>query len=511
MIPVLTPADARAWDAAAVAAGRPLRLLMDAAGRAVALAAFDEFGDHLARGVLVAAGAGGNGGDGWVAARVLHVHGVPVWVVDGGEPDPGPARDARAMALHDGVRTLAPDGPWPAAALVVDALLGSGARGAPRDAVAAVIARLNALDVPVLAVDGPSGLDLDTGEDHGALPAHVTVSFGGVSRGALRARSMAGIIKVADVGHPPADPAWPRLVDRAWAVPRRQPFDADFHKGDRGRVVIVGGAPGMTGAVRLAARGAFAAGAGLVHAIVPEASASDIALAEPDVQVLGAAFDDAITPAWLDLLSRADAVVIGPGLGRDRDRARLVRESLAAARTAVLDADALTVLADQPDAIATLAMGRTLVLTPHRGEFRTLFPDLADTATGDPWSAAGRAADDTGATVLLKGVPTVIATTARTTLTVAAGNPGLATGGSGDTLAGVIAALLARGMPGDEAAAVASLALGEAADQAATEHGVRSVRPMHVVAALEAVWRTWAEEPSAVSPYLVELLPPELG
>jgi NAD(P)H-hydrate epimerase len=204
-------------------------------------------------------------------------------------------------------------------------------------------------------------------------------------------------------------------------------------------------------------------------------------------------------------------VVIGPGLGRDAARADLLAESLAAARTAVLDADALTVLADTPDLLRSLVPGRTIVLTPHRGEFRTLFPDLAETAADDPWAAAERAAESTGCTVLLKGVPTVIAVPGRAPLTVAAGNPGLATGGSGDTLSGVIGALLARGMPGDEAAAVAALALGEAADQAATEHGVRSLRPMHVVAALEAVWRAWAEESLAPTPWLAELLPPELG
>lgn len=511
MIPILTPDASRDWDARAVASGRPLRMLMETAGRGVALAAFDEFADLLPRGVLVAAGSGGNGGDGWVAARALHLAGVAVWVTEVREPAAGPAHEARAAALADGVRTVAPDGPWPAVAVVIEALLGSGARGAPRDEIAAMIARLDGLDLPVLAIDGPSGLDLTTGDDLGLLPAQVTVSFGGVYRGALRARSAAGIIKVVDVGHPAPDPAWPRLVDRAWAVPRRQPFAAEFHKGDRGRVVIVGGAPGMSGAVRLAARGAFAAGAGLVHAIVPDASASDIALAEPDVQVLGAAFDRPIDASWLDLVARADAVVIGPGLGRDEHRARLVIDTLAVARTALLDADALTVLADQRDALTAVAPGRTLVLTPHRGEFRTLFPDLADTATSDPWAAATHAAESTGCTVLLKGVPTVVAEPGRTLLTVAAGNPGLATGGSGDTLSGVIGALLARGMTGDEAAAVGALAVGEAADQAASEHGVRSLRPMQVVAALEGVWRAWAEEMVQPSPFLAELLPPELG
>lgn len=511
MIPVLSPEQARAWDAAADAAGRPLRMLMESAGRAVAQVAADEFDDVLARGVLVATGTGNNGGDGWVTARTLHLHGVPVWVVEVAAPAGSPARDARQMALDDGVRLLTPDGPWPNASLIVDAVLGSGARGAPRGVAATILARLAALDLPVLAIDGPSGLDLSDGSDHGAAPAAATVTFGGVPRGVLRARQLVGEIHVKEIGHPLPRPEWPRLVDRGWARRHRAPFAVDAHKGDRGRVVIVGGSPGMTGAVRLAARGAFASGAGLVHAVVPEASASDIALAEPDVQVMGANFDATIASRVVDLVSTSDALVIGPGLGREAGRRSLVTALLAVAPRAVIDADALMLLAQDAGAIAACTDASRQVLTPHRGEFRALFPGASDLAERDPWTAAAEAAASCAATVLLKGVPTVIATHGRPTLTVAAGNPGLATGGSGDTLAGAIGAFLARGIDAQEASAVAAQATGEAAARAAAEHGVRSMRPMHVITALESVWRDWAVDDEFAEPHLVLLPTPPVG
>ena len=380
-----------------------------------------------------------------------------------------------------------------------------------------MVARLASLGLPVLAIDGPTGLDLETGIDHGALPAVSTVTFGGYRRGHLLARDVVGKVMVEEIGHPAADPDWPRCVDQRWARSQRLRFAAAAHKGDRGRIVVVGGAPGMTGAARLAARSAFAAGAGVVHVVVPDEAMSDIALAEPDVLVFGHRFATPLSEALQRLLVSADAVVIGPGLGRDAGRADFVLAVLAAARRTVIDADALTVLAGRRSELADLARSRPVVLTPHRGEFRTLFGEYADVAATDPWTAAAESASATGATMLLKGVPTVVAHHGEAVLTVASGNPGLATGGSGDVLSGLVGVFLAQGLSPLVASAVAAEALGEAASVAAQEHGPRTMRPMQVIAALAEVWKQWAHSDAPQEGeefpelYLAELLPPLTG
>jgi NAD(P)H-hydrate epimerase len=389
------------------------------------------------------------------------------------------------------VATVLPDGPWPAVHLVIDALLGTGSHGPPREPIPALLARLAALRVPVVAVDGPTGLDLGTGVDHGVLAAATTVTFGGVRRGLLMARDDVGTIRVAEIGLPTADPTWPVLVDPRWAGAHLAPFAADAHKGQRGRVVIVGGSPGMTGAARLAARAAFAAGAGLVHVVAPPGAINEIATAEPDVQATVHPFDGDPDAALLQLVERADAVLIGPGLGRGKGRRRFVAGVLAAAERAVIDADALTVLRDDPTALRALVGDRPMILTPHPGEFRTVFPEAAGTMETDPWAAATAAAQMAEATVVLKGVPTIVAPPHGPLLTVAAGNPGLATGGSGDVLAGLIAAFLAGGSSPRDAAAIGAQALGDAADLAAIGRGVRGMRPMDVVEMLAQVWASW--------------------
>ena len=491
-VPVLTPEQSRSWDHSADTAGRSLRVLMENAGRAVALLALDRFAMAASQGVLVACGPGNNGGDGWVAARALRAAGMPVWATELVPPRDGIAADARATALHDGVRLVPADGPWPRIGLIIDALLGTGASGAPRGTMMPLLHRLADLATPVVAVDGPTGLDLATGVQHGPLRAALSVTFGGVRRGHLLARDEIGDLVVVDIGLPAPDPAWPVLIGAAWAAARVVPLRANAHKGTRGRVVIVGGSPAMVGAVRLAARAAFGAGAGLVHVVAPEASLASIRAAEPDVQTMAQEFVGAIDPAVQELIAGADAVAIGPGLGREPGRAAFVLAVLQHARRAVVDADALTVLKAERDALARLAATRPIVCTPHVGEFQTLFPDCAVDLETAPWDAALHAAALSGATVLLKGVPTIVASPDGTALTVAAGNPGLATGGSGDVLTGIIAAFLAQGGVLPDAAAAGAQAHGEAADHAARRVTARAMRPMDVVTGLPDVWRAWA-------------------
>jgi ADP-dependent NAD(P)H-hydrate dehydratase / NAD(P)H-hydrate epimerase len=511
-IPVLSPEQSNAWDKRSIAAGVELATLMESAGRAVAAVLVDRYAHLLRSGVLVAVGPGNNGGDGWVAARALHRLEIPVWVASTG---PGAELRERmaALARAEGVREVAPDGPWPGAGVAVDALLGTGASGAPRPAIATLLARLLDLEVPVVAIDGPTGIDLLTGMVHGPTRADLTVTFGGFRRGHLLARDEVGDLVVVDIGHSLPDPVWPTVVTDADASEWLPRFKAAAHKGNRGRVVVVGGDAGMTGAIRMSARAAFASGAGLVHVVAPAETVSLLVQAEPDVQTLVQAFDQRPSPALLELIGRADAVVIGPGLGRQAGRSELVFAILDAASRVVLDADALVVLAGAVTQLRTLAAARAFVLTPHPGEFRTLFPDLAAKRELDPWAAAAAACDQVGSTILLKGVPTVITSPGKHTRTVVAGNPGLATGGSGDILSGVIGAALAAGVEPDTAAALGAQVLGRAADIGARRHTARSLRPMDVVNAFPDLWREWEvtrlARPTPRAPILFELPRPE--
>ncbi len=507
VIPVITPSEARSWDRLAEAGGCSVRSLMERAGEAVAGLVLDRYRIPAGQGVLVACGPGHNGGDGWVAARLLHRAGIPVWVVESAGTAAPLTALMRDEALTAGVRTVAADGPWPRVRLLVDALLGTGATGSPRETIAALLLRMADLHQPIIAVDGPTGLDLATGVSHGALPAELSVTFGGARRGHLLARDEIGTLVIADIGLPEPDPAWPLLVVDRWAAGRLDPLPARSHKGSRGRVVIVGGSEAMTGAARLAARAAFAGGAGLVHIVAPEGAVGALRMAEPDVQVLAHQFATPLEPSLVALLESADVVVIGPGLGRAPERRALVGEVLKRSRRAVVDADALIALRDAPEELADLAVDRQLVLTPHLGEFRTLFPVFSHSLETDPWGAAEDAARASGATVLLKGVPTVIAAPGQPTRTVAAGNPGLATGGSGDVLSGLLGTLLAQMDSALDAAAVAAEALGEAADHAARRTTARAMRPMDVVNALPEVWRRWGRGVATPEPPILAELP----
>src|SRR6267154_758550 len=181
------------------------------------------------------------------------------------DPKTDDAIDNRALARMDGVRETGREEPWPATAVMIDALLGTGAAGPARGDVLALAQRLVAYGAPVVAIDGPTGLDLSSGEAHGPVRAELSITFGGPRRGHLLAREWCGKIEVVDIGLPPADPVWPVLVTDAWAGARLPKLTPTMHKGDRGRVTVVGGAHGMTGAALHAARGALAAGAGLVQ------------------------------------------------------------------------------------------------------------------------------------------------------------------------------------------------------------------------------------------------------
>ena len=500
-VPVLSAADAAGLDALAEAAGIALATLMDAAGRASAALLADRHAPAIANGVLIAAGPGNNGGDGWVLARALHRAGTRVFVAALDSPSPSRLNAAaRNVALKDGVSLLEAEGPWPFVGLAVDAILGTGAHGAPRPAAAALLDRLRDLPVPLVALDGPTGLDLSLGTTHGPARADLSITFGGMRRGHLLARDECGDVLVADIGHFGAGSNVPLLVDDAWASTRFTELPADAHKGTRGRIVLVGGAPGTSGAIRLAARAALASGAGYAHVVAPEPTAGELRQADPELLVtsdpLGGVPGEALAP----VLAEADVTVIGPGLGRSPERREAVAALIERSRVVVLDADALTVFHDAVPRLAELLSRVHAVLTPHPGEFRTLFPDLAQQREVDPWGAASEAAERVGATIVLKGVPTVIATPGRVTLTVAAGTPGLGTAGSGDVLSGICGTFLAQVDDAHIAACLAAQALGRGGELAARRHTARAMRPADTIEALQDVWREWRRRRHAGAP-----------
>ena len=504
-VPVIDALQAGTWDERARAESAiPSRVLMEAAGRGLAVVAQKEFQTELREGVLVAAGPGNNGGDGWVVARALRSVGVRVTVASQAESKSRDCIANRELAVADGVAVIGPDESWPPSGLVVDALLGTGASGSPRGVLGDLAQRVAAAGAPVLAIDGPSGLDLTTGETHGPCRADVTATFGGVRRGHLLARDWCGKVVVLDIGFPEPDPDWPTLVTDRWAGTQLPTFHPAMHKGQRGRVLVVGGEGGMAGAAIHAARAALGAGAGLVR-LAGSGRAVDAAQAAlPDAVTITTELGPRLEDGLEEAIGWADALVLGPGLGRGELRTKFVDIVLSESRVpTVVDADALHAWG-----VLTPARAEATVLTPHVGEFRAVFPDLQAELESDRFAAAQKAAESCGCTVLLKGVPTVVSDAESSRLVVASGNPALATGGSGDLLAGFIAAFLAREVAGAPAAALGAHALGRAADIATDKTTVRSTRPADVVNALPEVWKQWLSPPVFAPPILLELEPP---
>ena len=518
-IPVLDAVQAASWDEIArEKAHIPSRVLMESAGRATAHVIAREYGSQLRNGVLVAAGHGNNGGDGWVVARALHAAGVRTFVADESRDRSEDCEANRVLALDAGVEHLDPEGSWPAVGVVVDALLGTGASGRPRGTIGALAERLMQRGAPVVAVDGPTGLDLSNGEAEGPVRADLTVTFGGARRGHLLERDWCGKIVVVEMGFSPPNPCWPMLVVDRWAAATMPQFHAAMHKGDRGRVLVIGGDKGMAGAAIFAARTAFVAGAGLVKIAAHEKTIQVAQETVPDALTVSTTLGPDLEPDLVEALAWADAVVLGPGLGRGEARTQFVCAILDRTESrAVIDADALQV---GLDVVSTGKCAR--VLTPHPGEFKAVFPELGDEVKSNRFAAATHAAaaaahathaaDATQAApvVLLKGVPTILAQQGSPLRVVASGNPSLATGGSGDLLSGFIAAFLAQGLEPLDAAALGAQVLGRSAELASAGKTARATRPGDIAAAAEDLWRLLADLPAPQPPILVELDPPAL-
>ena len=521
-IPVLTAAQSKELDARTIAALSDSYTLMHRAADAAAewLHTRDE------RSAAVYVGPGNNGGDGWLIAGLLRTRGWTITVQVAGEPRTADAQRARAEAERDG-----PFGtPTGSEVLVIDALLGTGASGALRGDIAAAVEAIRASGTPVIAIDLPSGLDASTGEDAGAVAAQATLSFGSVKRGQLLRRELAGQVVVLDIGLAAPEPGTPRMVTGADVAAWLPAVRPDAYKGTRGRVAIAGGEAGMAGAVILAARGAHASSAGMVRADVGMVSQLALQVAVPfatvrtwpDIDPLGG-----LTPRDLDW---PDAMVIGPGLDGTRAgiREAVLRLLHAYHGPVVLDAGALTAFAwrdaaaavddgnDAPDAdhdalqaLRFALRGRPALLTPHIGEFTRLFAPGA--APSDRFSTPLALARTLDATVLLKGVPTVIASPDGDVLVSAAGNPALAMGGSGDVLAGIAGALLAQRITPLHAGATAAFVHGLAAERAAFfNDGWRGITMDMLLAELSRCWpgvgdqaTPWPPQPNV----LLRLLP----
>ncbi|CAB1129294.1 ADP-dependent (S)-NAD(P)H-hydrate dehydratase / NAD(P)H-hydrate epimerase [Candidatus Hydrogenisulfobacillus filiaventi] len=507
---VLGVEEARQEDRLAAERGVPTAWLMESAGAAVAREAARLVPPGSVVTVLV--GPGANGGDGLVAARhlasrfrvrVALARGVPAL-------DHGPSLVEAARAYG----AMVEDAPAPAtvlagADLVIDALLGTGARGTPRGQVAAYLEVLGCSGLPVLAVDLPSGVDADTGQDAGGLApqAVATVTFGASKFGhwTFPGAGRRGRLVVADIGLPGADARW-RLLGpdqaRAWLPP----VEADTHKGRRGRVVVVGGSATMPGAPSLAAEAALRAGAGLVELWVPEGIAGRLAVS-PAVIVVPlpqtASGSLRLGPAERARLAQAGAVVFGPGLGRQAGAGTL-QAVLAAGRPTVIDADGLNLLASLAAAGILPRLGPRVALTPHPGEMGRLLGRSAQAVEADRRGAVEEAERRLGAAVLLKGPFTLVAGGGGAGWVNTSGHPALATGGSGDVLSGIAGALLARGLEAVPALALAAYLHGWAGLFAAVRVGERAVIAPDLIAALgqaaEAVagaqrpvhWPQWA-------------------
>jgi len=486
--PLYDAAALRAIEAAALAHAADATELMQRAGRAgwrTLLAQWPQ-----ARRIVVVCGPGNNGGDGYVLATQALTAGRDACVVrlDAHAPRTDAAQATCAAFEAAGGRTLPFDGTLPAADLLVDALFGIGLSRVPDDATAALIEAINAAGVPVLALDTPSGLSGDRGSAEGiAVRATRTLQFLAPQIGLQTGDGPdhAGALSLDTLGvdaacFADAQPQARRIDARDlahWLRPRPR----NAHKGSHGRVLVIGGDHGTGGAVLLAAGAALRAGAGLVEVATQGMHVAPLLARWPEAMVRRT---DNVS-ALADALVAADVIALGPGLGQRAWGHALFDETLEAATAAatplVLDADALNLLAARPRALPA-----GVVLTPHPGEAARLLGTDTVAIQRDRPAAVRALAARWDAVVVLKGAGTLVCAPDGLPWLVAAGNPGMATGGMGDVLTGVIAALRAQGLDAEHAAACGALLHAVAGDTAARTAGERGLLPGDLVDVLRA-------------------------
>ncbi len=476
--------------------------LMERAGAGVAGAVEQLLAGETGPAVIVC-GRGNNGGDGLVAARLLAAGGCAVQVWLAADPEvlsgdaavnwqrltvEGPGLTGAIEIFPLGPGEVDPEalaGAWSAGGVVVDALYGTGLTGPPREPGAALIAAMNLSGRPVVAVDIPSGVDADTGAAPGeAVLAAETVTMAFPKRGLLLhpGRAHAGAIRVVDIGIGPAAVAARslelELLDHCWAVLHLPGRPLDAHKGHFGRVVAVAGSAGMVGAGRLAATSAYRAGAGLVRLAVPGSLLGAAHAGRDEIMVTpipdggAGCFVPGDLEALHEVYTWADVVALGPGLGTAGPTGEFFAEAISsddAGMPLVLDADGLNLLAAEP-ALRERWAG-PVVITPHPGEAARLLRTGPGTIQDNRIEAAVELARAWRSVAVLKGAPTVIADGGRRAALCPLGNPGMASGGMGDVLTGVVAALLGQGLRPFEAACLGVYLHALAGDLAALDLG----------------------------------------
>jgi ADP-dependent NAD(P)H-hydrate dehydratase / NAD(P)H-hydrate epimerase len=490
--------------------GIPGATLMENAGRGAADAVLAWLASAgrapRASRVAIVCGKGGNGGDGFVVARWLKRRGVRCDVLLA-----APAADVRGDAAAK-LRDLRKAGMRPVpvtpttlatlrrADLIVDALLGTGARVAADGLVATAIDAINAAGRPVLALDVPSGLPADGGSPQGpVVRADATVTFAGLKRALVvpPGRELAGRISVVDIGVPAAEVTRGittfglEAADVARHFPRR---DRTAHKGSYGHLLVLAGSLGKTGAAALAADGALRSGAGLVT--IATAASQQPIVAGLVLEAMTAALEEGAPgvigqrawPALLELLHGRDAVALGPGLGLDAEVQDVARRLVGEARVSmVVDADALTALVGHLEVLDKAPAPRCL--TPHPGEMGRLLGLPVAEIQRDRITIARDFARAHRVFLVLKGAVSVIATPDGTVRLNPTGNPGMASGGTGDVLTGITGAFLARGLSAGDALASAVYLHGLAGDVAAERMGEESLVARDVIAALPEAFR----------------------
>lgn len=504
MTPLYTPAQVRGMDERAFGRGVTSVALMERAAGHLARAVLAAGGRGYGLRVGILAGTGNNGGDGLAAARRLLDAGAWPVACLVGDADRLSGDAATQLARWQALGGRLVDHPGDALAradVAVDCLLGTGARGAPRQPYADAVSHLNAVGssaVPVVACDTPTGVDADTGATPGeAVRADATVTLGADKRGlhVWPGRGHAGRIVVGELGIvDPADEPAARVLEPADVAARVPPPDPRAHKRSRGVVTVLAGGPGMSGAPTLVARGAMAAGAGLVTVATPASVRDLVAPTVPEAVTLALpeGDPDAAFAALSEQLAAADVLALGPGLGVAEPTRALVRRLVAEAPVPVVcDADGLNAFRHEGEALAEHAA--PLVLTPHERELTRL---LGPRASPDAWeqrvTTVPEIAAAWDATIVAKGPGSLTAAPDGGVWINPTGGPALATAGTGDVLTGIVGALMAQSSAPESVAAAVYLQ-GLAGDLAAAGTAVRSVTALDVAAAVPAALRTIEE------------------
>jgi NAD(P)H-hydrate epimerase len=513
VLPVFTAAEMRALDARAIRdLGIPGPRLMDRAGTGAAALIARWLAPIRGKTVVVVCGKGNNGGDGFVVARRLKARGARVRVLLVGRRAEVRGDAAAALGRWRGrVEEMADPRELPRALggadLVVDALLGTGVSGAARGPVAAAIEAINRAGTsgaPVVALDLPSGVDADRGALPGpTVKAWRTVTFAGLKRGLLLApaAAQAGAVEIADIGVPAEEArrgisTW--RLEAADVRPYFPPRDPDAHKGRFGHLLVVAGSLGKTGAAVLAGRAALRSGVGLCTIAVPASQQPVVAAQAPEYMTealpetaahgLSLKARDRI----LELAQRMDAVALGPGLSLDPESQELARALIRdATRPMAVDADALSALAGHLDLLRRAAGPRAL--TPHPGEMARMLGTTIEAVQADRIEMTRAFAREHGVAVALKGAHTVIAGPDGHVAINPTGNPGMAKGGSGDVLTGIVGALLAREIEAAAALRAGCYVHGLAADVAVRDRGEYGMLASDIIESLPAALRVLAQ------------------